>query len=137
MKTTSPHHPQSIWERSVQTVEKLLKKANFDGTEPCFELLAYRTSPLCSDKFGRSPSIFLKGENIRTRLPVSSRGEWICEQKQQTPGRNVTLEYYNKAAHDLQEVKEGDTVSYRVYENNWDRKGVVKSKEITPRSYIV
>ena len=78
----------------------------------------------------------MTGENIRNRLPVLSRDEWICDQKEQAPGRNVTSEFNNKAARDLPELKKGDTVHCRVSENNWARKGVIKSKEITPRSYI-
>ena len=49
----------------------------------------------------------------------------------------MTSEDYNKAARDLPELKEGDTVRIRVSENNWARKGVVKSKAVTLRSYIV
>ena len=68
---------------------------------------------------------------IRNRLPVLSGGEWICDKKKQAPGRNVTSEYYNKTARDLRSTrkKEGDTVRYRVSENNWAGHGVVKSKE--------
>ena len=57
--------------------------------------------------------------------------------KKQAPGRNVTSEYYTKAARDLPELKEGDTVRYRVSENNWARTGVIKANEVTSRSYIV
>ena len=92
LKTASPHHPQGIWERSVQAVKQLLKEANVDSTDPYLALLAYRTSPLCSDKFGRSPSFLSTSENILNRLPVLSRGEWTCGQKEQAPGRNKTSE---------------------------------------------
>lgn len=63
--TSSPRYPQSNGEaeRAVQTVKKLLKKAD----DSHIALLMYRASPLVSDV---SPAEILMGRKLRTEVPT-------------------------------------------------------------------
>ena len=69
--TSSPRYPQSNGsgegggeaERAVQTVKKLLKKAD----DSHIALLMYRASPLASDV---SPAEILMGRKLRTKVPT-------------------------------------------------------------------
>ena len=63
--TSSPLHPQGNGEaeRAVQTVKKLLKKAD----DPYVALLNYNATPL---QHGSSPAELLMGKKLRTRVPT-------------------------------------------------------------------
>lgn len=66
---SSPHNPQSngLVEKLVQTVKRLLYKANDDGADFYQSLLVYRTTPL---ECGMVPAHPLMGHRLRSNLPV-------------------------------------------------------------------
>ena len=71
--TSSPLYPQSngFIERSVQTVKKLLRKAEASGQDPYLVMLAYRTSPVDSNLL--SPAQLLNHRDYPTQSPCSGR----------------------------------------------------------------
>ncbi|XP_028411133.1 uncharacterized protein K02A2.6-like [Dendronephthya gigantea] len=68
--TSSPGYPQSNGqvERTVQTVKKLLKKADESGQDPYLSILEYRNSPL--DSVNKSPAQLLMSRRLKSRLPT-------------------------------------------------------------------
>lgn len=67
--TSSPHYPQSngLVEKSVQTVKRLMYKANDSRADYYQSLLVYRTTPL---ECGMSPARLLMGRRLRSNLPI-------------------------------------------------------------------
>ena len=66
--TTSPYHPQAngLAERTVQTVENLLKKAHTERRDPYISIPEYRNTPV--DQIG-SPAQLLMSRRLRSQFP--------------------------------------------------------------------
>ena len=67
--TSSPRCPQSNGEseRFVQTLKRMLQKANFDHRDPYIALLEYRNTPVSGMTL--SPAEMLMSRKLRTKLP--------------------------------------------------------------------
>ena len=68
-RTSSPYHPQSnsMAEKAVQTIKRLMKKAAHDGNDPYLALLEYRNT-LWPDTLG-SPAHWLMDRQTKTLIP--------------------------------------------------------------------
>ncbi|XP_061727723.1 uncharacterized protein K02A2.6-like [Cydia pomonella] len=71
--TSSPYYSRSngLAERNVQTVKKLMEKAQSDGTDPYLALLNFRNTPVSGESY--SPAQLLMARRLNTRLPVSEQ----------------------------------------------------------------
>ena len=72
--TSSPRYPQSNGEseRFVQTLKRMLRKANFDHRDPYIALLEYRNTTV--SRMTLSPAEMLMSRKLRTKLPDSKSG---------------------------------------------------------------
>ena len=142
--TSSPRYPKAngMAERSVQTIKKLLTKADKKNEDPYLAILAHRS---CPDPSGDpSPAEKLMARKLRTRLPVvrpqqrqHSRIELRSMKKKQKQAF-----YHNQHAKELPTLENGSTV--RIYQHyssstkaNWSTKANVIRNHHTPHSYIV
>ena len=66
--TSSPRYPQSngLVEKTVQTIKRILKKAQSSGKNPYISVLEYRTTP---SSCGYSPEQLLMSRRLRSVLP--------------------------------------------------------------------
>ena len=138
--TSSPLFAQSNGqaERFVQTLKKLLKKAEDEEKDHHLALLEYRNTPLAGMKY--SPSQMLMSRTLRTKIPtamkvlipnvVNPREELIQRQEKQK-------EQYDKIqrAKDLPPLDPGDVV--RVRKGNVWEPAIVTQDNEHPRSYVV
>jgi hypothetical protein len=136
--TTSPRYPQANGqsERAIQTIKRLLKKAEESGSDPNIALLQFRNAPIAD--MNLSPAQLLMSRVLRTKLPVSSEvlRPMVVEGRQPLQARqNRQKHYYDRSTKSLPPLNPGDVV--RVQHNNEWIRGVVNSKHHTPRSYNV
>ena len=138
LSTSSPTYAQSNGqaERAVQTVKKLLTKAQMSGQDPYTALLQYRLSPVSGLPF--SPAQMLMGRQIRGRLPtlakvlkpatVDARPHLLQQQQNYK-------QQYDKGAKPLPPLHTGDSVRVK-RKGKWEP-AVVVAVDDAPRSYIV
>ena len=141
--TSSPLYPQSngFAERTVQTVENILKKCDEQGDDPYLGILSYRTTPV--DSHLKSPAELLNGRKYKTTLPTAQRSfhtgtdrDHIRESLQQR--KENQAKYYNQTARPQQpQLQDGQPV--RMYDHKkgtWEP-ATVQQRAKEPRSYIV
>ena len=135
--TSSPLFPQSNGqsERYVQTLKRMLKKANEEGRDINIALLEYRNTPLTG--MDLSPAQMLMGRHLRTKLPTMQK---MFIPNDNTRSKLVDRQESQKRCHDkhgvrqLPEMAEGDVV--RVKKGSvWEPAVVIE--EHSPRSYII
>ena len=133
---SSPHWPlgNSESERAVQTVKRLLEKAD----DPYVALMEYRASRI---RNGYSPSELLFNRQIKTLLPTAPgnlqpklvNATKIAE-RENSVREQTKLNYDNRRrARPLQPLEEGD----RVHVKNLKTDGNIVQSALFPRSYIV
>lgn len=140
LTTSSPRYAQSNGqaERSVQTMKRLLAKADDDGKDPYIALMEYRATPITG--MSCSPAQLLMNRNIRTKLPSTTTSLkpriFRHGNKQLEKNKMKKQKYYNRGAKPLSVLQPGSMV--RVKDNNtpWEPAVVVRKHE-APRSYIV
>ena len=137
--TSSPHYPASNGqaERAVQTVKRLLRKAD----DPHIALLSYRATqlPWC----GRSPAELLMGRNIRSTLPqargsLAPQWPYLGEFRQANENfKRQQKEDYDRChrARGLPDIP--DNTEVWVTTNRHNAPGRILTTANTPRSYIV
>ena len=137
--TSSPTYAQSNsqGERAVQTVKRLITKAQKDRKDPYIALLEYRNAPVSGTQY--SPAQMLMSRMLRDRLPASSAqlmpaivdARLQLEQKQQQEKRQ-----YDMDAKEMPPLSPGDSV--RVQKGRtWVPAQVIRVDDTNPRSYIV
>ena len=142
--TSSPRYPKAngMAERTVQTIKKLLEKADMKNEDPYLAVLAHRS---CPDPNGDpSPAEKLMKRQLRTRLPAvmpPKENQTAIQIKNMQKKRNQAF-YHDRNAKELPKLDEGSTV--RVYQHNnpaikakWSTKAKVVEQHHTPRSYII
>ena len=129
LTTSSPNFPQSNGqnERAVQTLKRILKKADCEGRDPYVALLEYRNTPVAGALF--SPAQMLMSRMLRAKLPAISAQ---CQLQQR---QDKYRQYYDRGSKRLTELQPGSVVCVR-HENVWEPAVVIR-KEGHPRSYIV
>ena len=138
LTTSSPNFPQSNGqsERAVQTLKRILKKADYEGRDPYVALLEYRNTPVAGALF--SPAQMLMSRMLRAKLPARSRlltPQVVSAQCQLQQRQDNYKQYYDRGSKRLTELQPGSAVRMR-HENVWEP-AVVMRKEGHPRSYIV
>ena len=135
LTTSSPTYAQSngLSERAVQTVKRILKKAD----DPYIGMLEYRNTPVTGMTY--SPSQLLMSRTARTKIPATKELLQPCvptdvRQQLESRQRQQAL-YYNKGAKPLQPLKANENVRLR-QGSTWVP-AVVSESANTPRSYIV
>ena len=139
---SSPYHSQSNGkaESAVKAAKKMLRKAQKEGQDPYLAMLNIRNTP--QQGIGLSPVQRLMGRRTKTTLPTSVKllqsehDKNVVEKLKRNTQRQE--HYYNKGAHDLRELNEGDCVRIKPRPGekpSW-QKGIVKGK-VDIRSYEV
>ena len=137
--TSSPHYPQSNGqaERAVQTVKKLLKKAD----DPYKAVLDYRNTNI--EEIGLSPAQMFLGRRLKTDLPTTSpllETNPQHEIKMRMTVRQAKQKYYfdQHSGKELKSLHSGDNVVMRQGgdASKWVPATVINPHE-SPRSYIV
>ena len=138
LTTSSSNFPQSNGqsERAVQTLKRILKKADYEGRDPYVALLEYRNTPVAGALF--SSAQMLMSRMLRAKLPARSRlltPQVVSAQCQLQQRQDKCKQYYDRGSKRLTELQPGSVVRVR-HENVWEP-AVVMRKERPPRSYIV
>lgn len=134
--TSNPCYPQSngMAERAVQTAKNLLEKAKHDSKLPYLVLLAYKSTSI--DDIG-SPAELLMG--LRTQLPTTStmlQPKMMNSIIPKLKARQLKQKtYYDRAAHTLPPLTNGDTVRVCTKHQKW--RPAVLQRQVAPRSYLV
>ena len=141
--TVSPRHSQAngLVEKSVEIVNRILERADMEGSDPYIGFLEYRNTPIgnCG-----SPAQMLMSRRLKALIPCTDKQllpmihkttqdiqETIRAQKQKQKA------HYDKTATDLPPLHRGDSVRIQEYDTGRWRPAVVKEVAETPRSYIV
>ncbi len=140
--TVSAKYQQSnaLPERFVQTVKKLLYKADKRGQDPYIALLEYRNTPI--DQIG-SPAQMLMSRRLRSVLPTTKAqltpkvvNEDLAQQK--LAQKHAThKKYYDRSTRIKSQMSEGDPVHVQLHPQSKWTPGVVHSRNQIPRSYNI
>ena len=131
--SSSPEYPQpnGLVERKIQTVKRIMRKAEENSEDPYLGLLNLNATPLR----WVSPAESMFNRRVRTRLlsmKESSKPPSLPKQSR------VSHEQYDRGAVDLKPISPQTTVRiYSKEKKNWGKKGKVVSKSSQPRSYNV
>ena len=138
--TSSPGYPQSngLAERTVQTVKRLLTKAQEDNRPPLLGILEYRNTPVDGLK---SPAQLMMTRQLRSIIPVTqeqllprqTNPELVVARREHQ--QTLQKKYYDRTARPLTTLKTDDQVLLQS-NNKWQPGRVVRVDE-QPRSYIV
>ena len=127
-------------ERSVQTVKRLLRKAEASGQDPYLAMLTYRTTPVDSNL--PSPAQLLNHRDYRTQLPCSGRlqrSRAFDSHREQLQNRQdiQRKQYDSRSTRELRKLNQGEQVAmFQPRTKTWTS-AEVKEETGEPRSYIV
>ena len=136
--TSSPNFPQSNGqvERTIQTLKRVLKKADYENKDPYLSLLEFRNTPVSGLSY--SPAQILMSKRLRSKIPCALKLLEPCV-VDISDSLNVIQSrqqyYYNRGTKPLDTLKEGEKV-YCKQRNRRDQAIVVNCEE-HPRSYTV
>lgn len=146
--TSSPYYPRSngLAERNVQTVKKLIVKAQAENTDPYLALLNFRNTPITGEKY--SPAQLLMGRRLNTKLPVSQKllipkapaNKEINERRSQNIEKSK--HHYDRGTRNLRPLQPGQSVRIREPASGAGAGGLwvrarVEGAAPEPRSYWV
>lgn len=142
--TSSPYYSRSngLAERNVQTVKKLMEKAQSDGTDPYLALLNFRNTPVSGESY--SPAQLLMARRLNTRLPVSEQllapklPSLVAIQKCRLEKNEKSKKHYDVGTRPLKPLHPNEQV--RMRESNAGRQTRwmpvrVEGQAAQPRSY--
>lgn len=140
--TSSPHYPQSngLAENAVKQAKQLLEKSKADDSDLLLGLLNLRNTPR-DDVLG-SPAQRLLSRRLRSSLPTSNKllTPKPLSNKQVSSrlknARQQQKQYFDKAAKKLKPLTPNTVVRMQT-DKGFQKLAVVKSKQKTPRSYVV
>ncbi|ESO86502.1 hypothetical protein LOTGIDRAFT_167020 [Lottia gigantea] len=133
--TSSPRFLQSndMSGRYVQTLKRMLKKADREGKDIHIALLEYRNSPVVGMFY--SPAQLQMSRTLRTKLPTTNQ---LLEPKVVNPYNELhdrqhrQKHYFDRGSREAESLKAGDVVRIRNYKT-WEP-GVISRKSVYPRS---
>ena len=139
--TSSPHYPKSngLVERNVQTMKRLLKKADESKQDAFLALLEFRNSPISGMEV--SPAELLMGRKLRTRLPtfkslLEPKTRPMSQVHQKLLLRQQRQKaYYDRGTRPLPTLREGESVRMQ-QGREWTPALVVKQHQAV-QSYII
>lgn len=138
-QTSSPKYPQSngFIERHIQTIKKIMKKADYDNKDIYLALLEYRNTPISVEI--PSPAELLFQRKLRGILPigVKTKNTNTKYRKMFEKYQNNQCRYYNHNAKNLPPIKKGDRVLMQNKNRVWEPGTVVETNANRPRSYNV
>lgn len=142
--TASPHNSKANGkvESAVKVAKRMLRKTAKSGEDQYLALLNIRNAP--TQGVDSSPAQRLMGRRTRTLLPTTKSlleprnplNPHEMEQLQLNQKRQA--KYYNRTAHDLPPLKEGDTVRMKPFilgQHTWKKAEV--TRRLDERSYEV
>ena len=138
-QTSSPYYPRSngLAERTVQTVQNILKKSKASQLDPLLAFLEYRNTPI--DNI-RSPAELLMSRKLRSVLPPT-RQSLKPKVKKHKMVKFVLLskqerqkQYYDRQTKQLKPVHSGEKVRI-LQQNKWEPATV--TEKLTSRSFEV
>jgi hypothetical protein len=141
---SSPYHHQSNGkaESAVKRAKRMLRKTKASGEDQYLALLNIRNTP--TQGIGTSPAQRLLGRRTKTTLPTKSSlleprdvtSKVETDQLRKLQQRQAY--YYNKSAHDLPPLLQGDTVRmkpFKLGDKKWKKATV--TERLDQRSYDV
>jgi len=139
-RTSSPYKSNSngFAEKAIQTVKRLVEKAQEDGKDPYLALLAYRSTPRSANI--PSPAERLFSRRIKTKLPVKTsllrqtHHSSIASSIAQARDKQKT--YYDRNAKPRAMLSEGQVVRYQPRPSSRWLRGTIQ-QEYAPRSYVI
>ena len=137
----SPEMPNSngMAESAVKQIKGIIKKCNNENSDPCLAILEFTNTP--SKSIGMSPAQRFFGRQLRSVLPTMKKflSPFNVEETKTKIQRakQHQKKYYDKNAHDLIELREGDQVTVQPYGKSqyWKRAVVIEKFEY--RRYII
>ena len=132
--SSSPEYLQTncLVEREIQTVKRIMCKAEENSEDPYLGLLNLNVTPL---KDGFSPAESRFNRRVRTLLPSMKESSKPSSLPKQSRGSH---EQYDRGDVELKPISPQRTVRiYSKEKKNWGKKGKVVSKSLQPRSYNV
>lgn len=136
--TSSPKYPHSngFVERQIQTVKRILKKADFAGKDPLLALLEFRNTPITNSI--PLPNKILLGKNVRGIFPEfienKEKNVYVTEQLKMRQEREK--KYYDKCSRNLPIFKIKDKVRFQLKDGTWQKAQIV-SLTNNDRSYKI
>ncbi|CAJ1049307.1 uncharacterized protein K02A2.6-like [Xyrichtys novacula] len=137
--TSSPGHAQGNGqsERAIQSIKKLLKKAEDSNGDPYISLLEYRNTPL--EGVGLSPAQLFMGRRLRGKLPTAT-SLLTPQGSDQVHSRLKERQecqkfYFDRHTKNLPDLQAGDNV--RVQRGEAWQPAVVLQKHEHPRSFVI
>ena len=111
--TSSPKYLQSNGqvERTIQTLKRILKKAEYENKDPYLALLEYRNTPRADLLY--SPAQILISKRLRSKIPCALK---LLESCIVDVSDSINAEeshqqfYYNKRSKPLKPLKKGEKV---------------------------
>ena len=115
--TSSPGFPQSNGqaERFVQTLKRMLKKAEEDGQDPYLALLEYRNTPVSGLPY--SPAQLLMSRSLRLKLPVKPsllQPRVVNAHFELGKRQEYQRKFHDRGANPLPSLNSGDVVGCSV-----------------------
>ena len=136
--TSSPNYPQSNGqvERTIQTLKRILKKADYQNKDPYLSLLEFRNTPVSGLSY--SPAQILMSKRLRSKLPCAGKLLEPCVvdiTDSLSAVQSRQQYYYNRGTKPLSPFKKGEKV-YCKQRNRRDQ-AVIVDRDVNPRSYVV
>ncbi|GFU48800.1 integrase catalytic domain-containing protein [Nephila pilipes] len=127
-------------ERAVGIVKGIMRKAKEDKRDYLVGLMEYRNTPISS--LDLSPAQMMFNRILKTKLPISNKllnAELFNNIREKLIERqNIQKLYYDKTAHPLPELKQGENVRILNFKNKtWESAKIVSKHKLHPRSYFV
>lgn len=139
--TSSPHYPRSngLVERNVQTIKRLLKKADDSKQDAFLALLEFRNSPISGME--QSPAELLMSRKLRTKLPTPKHllkpkpqpVNDVCQRLRLRQQRQKA--HYDRGTKLLSPLCPNESVRIR-QGREWNP-AVVIDQHQAPRSYVI
>ncbi|GFT45667.1 transposon Tf2-6 polyprotein [Nephila pilipes] len=127
-------------ERAVGIAKSIMRKTRKDKRDCLVGLMEYRNTPISG--LDLSPAQMMFNRRLKTKLPISNKllnAELFNNIREKLIERqNIQKFHYDKTAHLLPELKQGENVRILNFKNKtWESVKIVSKHKLHPRSYFV